>query len=228
MSRLSSRLRVAGSVLVVCTGLFGAGTAVHAQTTGAAGGGTAVLRDASGRTVGTAVFTETSAGMRITFSGTGLPAGPHGIHVHAVGQCEGPEFTSAGGHFNPANRQHGTRNPQGPHAGDLPNLMAAANGAASYSATNAMMSLGAGPNSLFDADGSSLVIHASADDEVTDPTGNSGGRLACGTIIRGASALPATGGAGALALGGPAIGAGALAMGVGLLLAGRRVRRRAA
>ena len=91
---------------------------------------------------------------------------------------------SAGGHFNPTNRQHGLRNPQGPHAGDLPNLTVDANGAGTFQATNALVTLGAGTSSLFDADGSALVIHADPDDEMTDPTGNSGGRIACGVITR--------------------------------------------
>ena len=200
----ANRLRLMGGALVVGAGVFSAAGAVHAQGTD---GATAVLRDTSGRTVGTALFSGTATGVRITLTANGLPAGPHGIHIHAVGQCEAPEFTSAGGHFNPTGHQHGLRNPQGPHAGDLPNLTAAANGTASYSATNAMVTLGAGANSLFDADGSALVIHASADDEVTDPTGNSGGRIACGTIVRGASALPATGSAAGIGV--PVTAAGA-------------------
>jgi Cu-Zn family superoxide dismutase len=108
----------------------------------------------------------------------------HGIHFHAVGRCDPPDFMSAGDHFNPTNRQHGQRNPQGPHAGDLPNLTVEANGTATYQATNALVTLGPGANSLLDADGSALVIHADPDDDVTDPAGNSGGRIACAVIAR--------------------------------------------
>ncbi|CAA9284097.1 MAG: Superoxide dismutase [Cu-Zn] precursor [uncultured Chloroflexi bacterium] len=186
-------------------------------------GATAMVRDANGRMVGTAVLSEVAGGVRITMQAQGLPAGRHGIHLHAVGMCEPPAFTSAGGHFNPTNQQHGLNNPSGPHAGDLPELTAAANGTASYSATNTMVTLSAGPNSLFDADGTALVIHAQPDDQVTDPTGNSGDRIACGTLVRGASALPATGSAAAPLI---PVGAGAVA---GLAAwAGALVRRRRA
>lgn len=143
------------------------------------------LKDASGASVGTATMTE-SGGVRLDVRVQNLPPGVHGIHLHAVGQCAGPDFMSAGGHFNPANKQHGLRNPQGAHAGDLPNLTVAADGTGSLQATASMVTLGAGDMSLFDADGSALVIHVNPDDDVTDPTGNSGGRIACGVIARSA------------------------------------------
>ena len=190
----------------------------------------AVLRDAAGRTVGSAVFTQQATGVRIAVQAQGLPPGQHGIHIHAVGRCDPPDFMTAGGHFNPASRQHGLQNPAGPHAGDLPNLTVAANGSASFSATDAMLTLGPGANSLFGPDGTALVIHADVDDERTDPAGNSGARIACGTIVRGAAALPATGGGPAGLLGGrvmllPAVGAAA---GAAVAAAGaRRLARRA-
>ena len=109
----------------------------------------------------------------------------HGIHIHAVGRCDPPDFMSAGDHVNPTNRQHGLRNPQGPHAGDLPNLTVEAGGTGTFQAANVDLTLGAGANGLFDADGSALVVHADPDDEATEPTGNSGGRIACGVIMRG-------------------------------------------
>ena len=187
----------------------------------------AELKDPSGAAVGTATMTE-SGGVRLDVRVQNVPAGVHGIHIHAVGQCAGPDFMSAGGHFNPANKQHGLRNPQGAHAGDLPNLTVAADGTGSLQATNAMVTLGSGDTSLFDADGSALVIHANPDDDVTDPTGNSGGRIACGVIARSAGgqsasqpgALPRTG------LAGDSAGwLGPLAAGLLLIVGGAALRR---
>jgi Cu-Zn family superoxide dismutase len=151
----------------------------------------AMLKMANGQDAGTAVFTQQTGGVKMVVNAKGLPAGKHGVHIHAVGKCEGPDFTTAGGHFNPENKQHGAQNPQGAHAGDLPNLTIAANGAGTLDVTNAKITLGTGATSLFDADGSALVIHAAEDDERTDPTGNSGGRIACGVIVAGV--LPRTG-----------------------------------
>ncbi|MDP8922298.1 MAG: superoxide dismutase family protein, partial [Chloroflexota bacterium] len=146
---------------------------------------TAELRDASGQVIGSATFTESAGGVQVSAQVRNLPPGVHGIHVHAVGRCDPPDFMSAGGHFNPTNQQHGLRNPQGPHAGDLPNLTVEANGTATYQASNTLLTLRSGASSPFDADGSALVIHADPDDEMTDPTGNSGGRIACGVITPG-------------------------------------------
>jgi Cu-Zn family superoxide dismutase len=119
-------------------------------------------------------------GLRITASG--LPHGMHGIHVHSVGRCDGPGFDSAGPHWNPASRKHGLSNPAGPHGGDLPNVSVAANGTLSTTLTVPAASLSPGPGSLLDADGAALVLHATADDNVTDPSGNSGGRIACAVL----------------------------------------------
>src|SRR3712207_105403 len=110
-----------------------------------------------------------------------LPPGTHGLHVHTVGACT-PDFSAAGGHFNPMAKQHGLDNPAGPHAGDLPNLTIASDGTGSLNYTNPLLALTSGANSVYDADGSAIIIHATADDNRTDPAGNSGDRIACGVI----------------------------------------------
>jgi Cu-Zn family superoxide dismutase len=145
---------------------------------------TARLTNAQGEVVGSATLTEVSGGVLVILTARGLPAGDKGVHIHAVGMCEPPAFTSAGGHVNPGGRQHGLQNPRGPHAGDLPNIRIEADGSGRLESLNDRITLGAGPTSLFDGDGSALVIHAAADDLQTDPTGNSGGRLACGVIVK--------------------------------------------
>jgi Cu-Zn family superoxide dismutase len=165
-------------VLLALGGCAGAGSPTRAIEVGAE------LRDESGRTVGTATFAEEDGRVRLTVQATGLPPGLHGIHVHAVGKCEAPGFTSAGGHHNPLGRKHGLAAADGPHSGDLPNLEADQAGLARYQARTDLLTLRDGPTSVFDADGSALVIHAKADDQRTDPTGDSGGRLACGVIVR--------------------------------------------
>ena len=144
----------------------------------------AEVKNANGQTVGLATFTEVPGGVRIVMDVKGLPPGTKGVHIHEVGKCEGPQFTSAGGHFNPDKKQHGVMNPQGPHAGDLPNLAVAADGSGRLETTTNRVTLGASATSVLDADGSALVIHAAADDFVTDPTGNAGGRSACGVIVQ--------------------------------------------
>jgi len=118
---------------------------------------------------------------------TGMPPGPHGIHFHQVGKCDGAEatpFSTAGGHFNPIGRQHGLDNPQGPHAGDAPNFTVNADGTGKASFTTDRVSLTDGSTSLFDDDGSAIVIHAAADDQTSQPAGNSGARIACGVVKR--------------------------------------------
>jgi len=144
----------------------------------------AVLKDKEGKQVGVATMIQTPEGVRIAVTGYRLPPGNHGLHVHAVGLCEPPEFTSAGAHFNPGAKQHGRLNPAGPHAGDLPNLVVVASGEGGIDVTTKALTLAAGPTSLLGDKGTSLVVHANADDEKTDPTGNSGGRIACGVITK--------------------------------------------
>jgi Cu-Zn family superoxide dismutase len=163
------------------------GTAGCATTTGGPATpapATTSIRDASGRTVATATLRDVGGSVNVRVEATGLPAGTYGTHVHAVGSCEAPAFTTAGPHWNPAGRQHGTGNPQGPHMGDLPNLVVdgSGRGRVEYSIQGAALGEAAG---LLDADGASVVVHAQADDYRTDPSGNSGSRLACGVVGRG-------------------------------------------
>jgi superoxide dismutase, Cu-Zn family len=142
----------------------------------------ATLKNADGKTVGEANLVQGSHGVLIRLLVSGLPAGQHAVHVHAVGKCE-PPFDSAGGHFNPAAKKHGIEAAEGAHAGDMPNLHVPANGDLAVEILNADITLEKGrPNSVFDPDGSALVVHANADDYKSDPAGNAGGRIACGVI----------------------------------------------
>lgn len=144
----------------------------------------AILKDKNGKQVGAATLIETAEGVRLAVTGYRLPPGAHGLHIHAVGLCEPPEFTSAGAHFNPGRKQHGRTNPAGPHAGDLPNLVVAASGEGGLDITTKAITLGPGPNSVLGDKPTALVVHANPDDDKTDPTGNSGGRIACGVITK--------------------------------------------
>jgi Cu-Zn family superoxide dismutase len=142
------------------------------------------LINASGHAIGTVRAWQTTGGVSFHMEASGLPHGVHGIHVHSVGRCDPPDFASAGSHWNPLGKKHGMNNPQGPHAGDLPNVEVAANGALGTTVTLPGASL-TGPATagvLLDADGAALVIHAQADDYTTDPSGNSGARIACAVI----------------------------------------------
>ena len=135
-----------------------------------------------GQKIGTANFAASNGGVRVDLDVAQLPQGTHGVHIHAVGKCEGPDFKTAGGHLNPDMKQHGKDNPSGPHAGDMPNLTASADGKAKTSLIAPHVSLDAGPNSLFHEGGTAIVIHEKEDDYKTDPSGNSGARIACGVI----------------------------------------------
>jgi Cu-Zn family superoxide dismutase len=142
------------------------------------------IKNAEGKSVGTASLRGTKDGVLMTLNVKGLPEGLHAVHIHSVGKCEGPAFTSAGPHFNPMNKKHGLKNPAGPHAGDLPDMYVERNGAGRYEVLLDSVTLGSGETSIFDADQSAIIIHVTADDNITDPTGNSGDRIACGVIVR--------------------------------------------
>src|SRR5262252_6198105 len=138
--------------------------------------------NAQGQKIGTALITQTANGVKIDVNVAQLPAGTHAFHIHAVGKCEVPDFKSAGGHFNPAGKQHGKDNPNGPHAGDMLNFEVGADGTAKFSIVNTSVTLEEGVNSLFHQAGTALVIHERADDYKTDPAGNAGNRIACGVV----------------------------------------------
>ena len=142
------------------------------------GGAPMALVNAAGQSIGSVRAWQTAGGVTLRIDATGLPHGVHGIHVHSVGRCDPPDFASAGPHWNPLAKQHGMNNPAGAHAGDLPNVDVAANGVLGATVTVP----GASMASLLDADGASLVIHAAADDYMTDPSGNSGARIACAVL----------------------------------------------
>lgn len=148
---------------------------------GASAGVIAKVVDAGGRELG--VLTLADAGATISVDGTlrGLPPGVHGMHVHAVGRCEAPDFASAGPHWSPTPKQHGSANPAGPHHGDLMNLTVGADSSVVVKMSTPAGSL-RGEHPLLDADGAAFVIHATADDYKTDPSGNSGARIACGVV----------------------------------------------
>jgi len=142
----------------------------------------AVVTNLEGKEVGTIILTQTKTGVRLRITLKDLPPGDHGFHIHAVGKCE-PPFASAGPHFNPEMRKHGLRSREGHHAGDMRNLRVPASGKVSLTVMSADVTLEKGKaNSLFQDGGTAIVIHANKDDEMTDPAGNAGDRIACGVI----------------------------------------------
>jgi Cu-Zn family superoxide dismutase len=197
--------------------LLGGAVAVAAE--GERAGGT--LMTGAGQPIGTVQLEQTAGGVTVAVTASGLTPGQHGVHLHAVGQCEGAAFASAGGHFNPTARKHGLKSADGAHAGDLPNLTAGDDGRAAFTATVAQVALTPGLTNLFDADGAALVIHARADDELTDPAGNSGDRVACAVLRPLAAGLPRAGAGGLATEPGPLLAGAALGL-IGLALLRRR------
>ena len=168
---------------LIVVGCALAGAALTANAAGAKAAH-AELKNAQGTKIGTAKFTSTANGVKVSVNVSHLTPGEHGIHIHNVGKCEAPDFKTAGGHFNPTGAHHGAKNSQEPHPhlGDLENLTVGQNGKAKATFTISGATLGDGQNSLFHEGGTALVIHAKADDLMSDPSGNSGDRIACGVI----------------------------------------------
>ncbi len=165
---------ICSAFLLAAAGGAAAGQKMKAQ---------ADIKDATGKSLGTATLTEEKKGVKIVLKVSGLAPGKHGFHLHEKGACDPPDFKSAGGHFNPFGKHHGAKNPEGKHAGDFQNLDVKESGKAAVTVVAEGATLGKGAGSLLKEGGTSIVIHADPDDEMTDPAGNAGARIGCGTIV---------------------------------------------
>ena len=170
-------------LLVVALALLAFPALANAQNDGAERA-SAILKNSAGEIIGFAFFTEDARGLvHVNVHVKGISPGQHGIHIHAVGMCT-PDFLAARGHYNPLGKEHGLDSPAGPHAGDLPNLTVNEDGVGHLNAKTDRVTVSPGPTTLFDTDGSALIIHAMPDDQLTQPIGGSGARIACGIIER--------------------------------------------
>lgn len=170
----------------IITGIAGIGLALMLSCgQGATATAKATLVNNQGQKVGEATLTETPEGVKIVMTVENLPPGEHAFHIHDKSTCAPPDFTSAGGHFNPFEKKHGFKNPAGPHAGDLPDIIVGADGKGKIETVAKLVTLKEGEkNSLFQPGGTSLMIHANPDDNMSDPAGNAGPRIACGPITK--------------------------------------------
>lgn len=179
-------------ILVLSVALLLTGCAVQEASSGAVSpsnaatpAAMATLVAAEGAARGEARVTEATDGLHVLVKGKGLTPGAHAVHIHTTGSCTPPDFTSAGGHWNPTGHKHGKDNPAGMHMGDMPNMIAGADGKGVMEYVIGAGTLRTGATPLLDADGAAVVIHAQADDNKTDPAGNAGGRVACGVLSAG-------------------------------------------
>ena len=155
---------------------------MSAHAVSAANIAVAEMYNSKGEHVGMATFTDGHDGVKIAVNLYNMPPGTHALHIHAAGSCEKPDFKSAKGHFNPYEREHGLKNPKGPHAGDLMNIVVGQDGNCTVVAFAPLATLLAGKNSLLGEGGAALMIHGGPDDHVSDPAGDAGPRIACGVI----------------------------------------------